>query len=422
MSVKSKGPFEGVMVVEIGQYVVAPVAAMHMAQGGARVIKVEPVNGDNYRQSGEIVPKESRHYIVKNRGKESVCLALGSQAGDEVVRRLVHRADVVLVGMSPSAMARHGLDYESVQAVNPRVVYGSVAGFGHVGPESGYSGMDVAAQARSGLALALGAESNGMPLHSEVQVADYTTSLLLFAGVVTALYARERHGMGQKVDVSLLAGALYQQGNALHHLFDYDCWRTQFVEDILPELRKQGATPTEIARARDQIRPDGGIRRIAYRVIRTADGSVAVGAANSRLRRRLYELAGLPDDDDEEKDVENRVRLDEIFLKQPSSYWENQLRGARIPVARVRHVEEMLFDEHVLAEDIVVDVDHDLIGRYRTFGSPFRLSDTPVLSHDPSPTYAQHTRSVLRELGYDDEEIARMAAQRVIAVDESSDR
>lgn len=413
----SQGPFDGLLVVEIGQYVVAPVAAMHMAHGGARVIKIEPLDGDNYRHAFEVVPGESRHYLVKNRGKESVCLEIGSPAGKEIVRRLAQRADVLLMGMSPSATARHGLDYESVKKLNPSIVYGAVSAFGHVGPESGLPGMDVAGQARSGLALALRAESDGLPVHSEVQVADYTTSALLYAGVVTALYARERTGVGQKVEVSLLGGALYQQTNSLHHLFDYDDWRPEFVEKVLPELGKKGATPTEIEEARARMRPDAGIRRSAYRIVRTSDGCIAVGAANARLRSRMYEVVGLSEDDDEgATESEITSRIDKAFAAQSTEHWVEKVRAAGVPVAPVRHVEEMLFDEHVLAEELVVDVEHELVGRYRTFGSLFRLSENPVLSRAPSPTYASHTRSVLRELGYEDAEIDQMVEERTVAV------
>ena len=411
------GPFAGLLVVEIGQFVVAPVASMHLAHGGARVIKVEPPEGDLYRRAGPVVANESRHFVVKNRGKESVSLRIGADGVDEILRRLFARADVVLTNMSPQALTRHNLDYESVRVANPRVVYGTVSAFGHVGPEADLPGMDVVAQARSGLMLALGAEADGIPVHSEVQAADYATALLLLAGISTALFVRERTGEGQKVGVSLLAGALALQGNALHHLYDFDHWREDFVTDVLPRLRAEGRSPSEIAAAREEMRPDKGIRRDSYRVVRTSDGYVAVGAASPPARRRFFEIAGVPDEGGAPGESSRSAQVDAAFAEQPTDHWVKHLSAAGIPVAEVRHVEEMLFDAHVLAEDLVVDVDHELVGRYRTFGAPIGLSATPFRAGAPSPPFARHTRAVLLELGYSFDEIDALVAAGAVVED-----
>jgi crotonobetainyl-CoA:carnitine CoA-transferase CaiB-like acyl-CoA transferase len=318
--------------------------------------------------------------------------------------------------MSPSALVRHGLDYDAIREINPRVVYGTVSAFGHVGPEAHLPGMDVVAQARSGLLFALGAEVDGLPHHSEVQAADYATSLLLLAGLATALYVRERTGEGQKVEVSLLAGGLALQGNALHHLEDHDHWRQEFVSSALPEMRRVGATPSQISQRREELRPDKGIHRSAYRVVRTADSYVAVGAGSPQARKRFFEIAGVDYDDDPARADEVTARLDAALAAHPTQHWLSQLQAAGVPVAEVRHVEELLFDDHVRAEGLVVDVDHELVGRYRTFGAPIRLSATPFDASAPSPRFARHTRAVLRELGYTDDEIAELAAAGAVVV------
>lgn len=406
----SAGPFAGLTVIEIGQFVVVPVAAMQLAHGGARVIKVEPPEGDVYRRASPVVENESRHFLAKNRGKESIALRIGAPGVDDVLRKLFARADVVLSNMSPAALQRHGLDYDSVRQANPGVIYGTVSAFGHVGPEAPLPGMDVVAQARSGLLFSLGAEADGLPLHSEVQAADYATSLLLLAGLATALYARERTGQGQKVEVSLLAGGLALQGNALHHLVEHDAWREEFVNDVLPEMHKAGSTPSEISERRESLRPDKGIHRSAYRVIRTADSYVAIGAGSPQARERFFEIAGVDHSDDPEAAAELTARLDAALAGQPTAHWVTRLRAAGVPVAEVRHVEELLFDEHVMAEGLIVDVDHGAVGRYRTFGAPIRLSATPFEASAPSPAFARHTRAVLRELGFSDAEITELAA------------
>jgi crotonobetainyl-CoA:carnitine CoA-transferase CaiB-like acyl-CoA transferase len=410
------GPFEGLVVVEVGQYVVVPVASMQLAHGGARVIKVEPVDGDVYRRAAPLVPGESRHFLAKNRGKESVAVHIGADGVDEILTRLFERADVVLTNMSPRTLVRHHLDYESIRTVNPRVVYGSVSAYGHIGPESELPGMDVVAQARSGLMLALGAEHDGLPVHSEVQAADYATSSLLYGAVATALFARERTGQGQKVEVSLLAGALFLQGNAMHHLPDYDSWRERFVTEALPQVRRRGGSPTAIQNVRDELRPDKGIGRDSYRVVRTADGCLAVGAASAALRRRFFDIVGVADEGGAAGEPARTARLDVALAKQSTDYWIRELTAAGIPVSEVRHVEEMLFDEHVLSEELVVEVDHELVGRYRTMGAPIRMSATPFDARTPSPVFARHTRSVLSELGYTDHQIDRLVADGAVAV------
>jgi crotonobetainyl-CoA:carnitine CoA-transferase CaiB-like acyl-CoA transferase len=252
-----------------------------------------------------------------------------------------------------------------------------------------------------------------------VQGADYATSLLLLAGISTALFARERTGDGQKVEVSLLAGGLSLQVNALNHLYDHDQWREGFVDEVLPRLLQDGRSPTEINERREELRPDKGIARSSYRIIRTADNYVAVGAGSPRARQQFYEIAGVEYAGDESDAAELSKKVDAAFAAQPTEHWLTELRAAGIPVARVRHVEEMMFDEHVLAEGLIVDVDHELVGRYRTFGAPIRLSGTPFRAQAPSPLFAQHTRAVLSELGFTDDEITHLSAAGAVVARES---
>jgi crotonobetainyl-CoA:carnitine CoA-transferase CaiB-like acyl-CoA transferase len=414
------GPFGDLTVLELGQFVVVPFCATQLAHGGARVIKVEPVHGDAYRLGNLVAPKESRQFLTKNRGKESIALRIGDPETAPILDALIAAADVVLTNMSPAALARHGLDYEAVAAKNPRVVYGIVSAFGHAGPEAPLPGMDVVAQARSGLMQALGAERDGLPVHSEVQVADYSSSLLLLAGVTSALYVRERTGRGQKVEVSLLAGALAVQNNSLHHVYGVDeAWRDPFLHDDLPRLRAAGAAASDIEAVREAARPDKGIHRSTYRVMRTADGAVAVaGAGQARLR--FLEVLGLRAEAATLDPDALTARVDEIIAGEPSAVWLARLRPVDVPVAEVRNVEELIFDEHVAAEGLMVDVEHPVVGRYRTLGALFGLSDTPLQADRPSPSFAADTRAVLADLGWSDEAIDDLAARGLIAVADRS--
>lgn len=410
----SDGPFAGVTVVELGQYVVVPFCGQLLADGGARVIKVEPPQGDSYRRIGDVAPGESRPFMIKNRGKESIAIDLGHPDGAEVVRRLIGRADVVLANMSPAALERRGLSYEAVAAVNPSAVYGVVSAFGQHGPEARLPGMDVVVQARSGLLSALGAEEDGVPRHSEVQASDYTTALLLLSGVTAALLARERTGRGQRVDVSLLGGAMTLQNNVLCHVYGLDDWRRDFVEDVLPRLRREGASFADVEAERSRLRSDPPSHTAHYRVFRSADGFVAIGAGSPPARRRLFALTGVTEEQLVEDPAGLTDRLAATLAGQPTDYWVEALREHDVPVAEVRHIEELLFDPHVEAEGLVADFDHEAAGRYRGLGSPIALSDTPWRATAGSPPFARHTRPILTELGFDERTVDELVGRGAV--------
>lgn len=409
------GPFDGLTVVEFGQFVVVPFCGQLLADAGARVIKVEPPSGDSYRSwPAQLAPNETRQFLIKNRGKHSISVDLSHPDSTPVVRALVEAADVVLVNLSPAAVSRRNLDYESVSRVNPSVVYGAVTAYGQVGPEATLPGMDVVVQARSGLLTSLGAERGGVPLHSEVQVADYSAAMLLYGGVASALYAREKTGTGQCVEVSLLGGALTIQNNSIGHVPAADGWREAFVNDRLPELRRAEATGEQVESERRRLRPDPPDHTSHYRVFRAADGFIAVGAGSTGARRRLSSAVGL-DPEVAVHDPEEFGRLLGVsLLERTSGHWVTALREADVPVAEVRHVDELVFDPHVAAEGLVADYDHPVVGRYRALGAPIRMSATPMTPGAPSPSFAQHTVEILTELGFTDDQVETLCSRKAV--------
>ncbi len=410
-----EGPFEGVTVVEFGQFVVVPFCAQLLADGGARIIKVEPPGGDAYRSwPSPLAEAETRQFLIKNRGKRSVSIDLSHPDAREVVRALIEVADVVLVNLSPAAVERRGLDYESVAAINPAVVYGAVTAYGQVGPEASRPGMDVVVQARSGLLSSLAAEQDGLPLHSEVQVADYSAALLLYGGISSALYAREKTGAGQRVDTSLLGGALTVQNNSLGHVYEADEWRTEFVRDRLPRLRDAGASGTAVEGERRALRPDPPSHTAHYRVFRTRDGSIAIGAGSPGARRRLAEAVGLEPELGEDDPLEFGRKLQEALRARTSGEWTASLVAADVPVAEVRHIDELLFDEHAEAEGLVADYEHPVVGRYRALGVPIRMSATPMRAGRASPSFAADTTDVLTELGFGADAIAKLRSEGAV--------
>lgn len=405
------GPFAGVTVLEIGQFVVVPFCSQMMADMGAHVVKVEPRTGDAYRSWNDgLGETESRQFLIKNRGKESVAVDLAHPRANEAIEALVRAADVVMVNLSPSAVRRRGLDYESLRAVNPRIVYGAATAYGSVGPEADLPGMDVVVQARSGLLSSLGAETDGVPTHSEVQAADYSAALLLLGGVSAALYVRERTGQGQRVDVSLLGGALALQNNSLGHVHAHDGWRERFVRDELPRMRRAGSSRAEVESARRAARPDPPRHTAHYRVFRTADGFLALGAGSQHARRRLCEAAGLPAELADRDPDELGRQLERVLRGRNTANWSEKLVAAAVPVATVHHVDELLLDEHAMTEELIADYDHPEIGRYRGLGRPIRMSGTPLASAGPSPSFAAHTTSALIDAGLGADVVADLVA------------
>ena len=411
------GPFAGLTVIEFGQFVVVPFCSQLLADAGARVIKVEPLRGDSYRAGpGQLAPGFTRQFLIKNRGKESISIELGHPDSGPVIDDLIKSADIVLVNLSPSAVKRRSLDYERVASINPRVIYGAVTAFGQVGPEAQLPGMDVVVQARSGLMNSLAAENHGVPHHSEVQVADYSAAMLLFGGISAALYAREKSGTGQSVEVSLLGGALTVQNNSLGHVLGADEWREEFVRETLPAMRRAGATRAEVELERLSHQADPPNHTAHYRAFATKDGHLAVGAGSPNTRARLAQIVGMDEKLVLTQPTEFGARVTTALRERTNEEWTELLREADIPVAPVRHIEEMLFDDHAIAEGLIAKYDHPVIGKFRGIGIPIRMSKTPLGGSPPAPAFAAHTSSVLAELGYTETQINALAESGAVLV------
>ncbi|GAB3306812.1 hypothetical protein EK0264_06205 [Epidermidibacterium keratini] len=416
------GALNGITVVEFGQFVVVPFCTVLMADAGARVIKVEPLHGDAYRARKDGLPNGfSRQFLIKNRGKQSIALDLSSSDARPVIDELIHTADVVLVNLSPSATRRRGLDYESVRELNPSVIYAVVSAYGHRGPDAELPGMDVVVQARSGLLSSFGAQQDGVPMHSEVQAADYSSALLLFGAVCAALYSRTQTGHGQQVTGSLLGSALALQNNSIGHVHGQDDWRERFVTDDLPRLRAAGASREEIEELRAGRRPDPSHHTKHYRAFRTADGFVAVGAGSPASRQRLAQVLGLDPGLAEAEPDRFGNAVTTGLLEHDTAYWIRTLRESDVPVAAVRHVDELIFDEHALAEGLIRDYDHPVVGPYRALGTPFDMSGTPPEPGRPAPSLSEHAQEILDELGFTAEQIAALDAAGAVVLPPTND-
>ncbi len=414
----AEGPFSGLRVVELGRFIAAPYCGQLLADGGADVIKVEGVTGDETRRNGPIVPGEGRQFLNKNRGKRSIAVDLGDAEALAAVRALAAAADIVVANFRPGRADAMGLDYESLAVANPRLIYAENTAYGREGPMAGAPGMDVVLAAYSGIA----ALTEHGPVLPEAPIIDYAAGLLLAWGVSTALYHRERTGAGQRLDVSLLQAALVLQNNAVNHVDVIDEWRPAFV-DYLRRAFVEGKTWADILAER-QARAPFVVSRAYYGILRAADGALAVAALSQPLRLKMVALLGIEDrwvtepgwqPEDARAHVELTVASVEDALRRASvSHWLDEFARIGIPAAPMRLREEMLDDPQVLANGFLTRLEHSLLGGHTVVSPPVRFSESPLRTGPASPRLGEHTRILLAEAGLDSTTIEALLARGAV--------
>ncbi len=412
------GPFAGLLVVEFGRFIAAPYCGQLLADGGADVIKVEDVIGDETRRNGPILPNEGRQFLNKNRGKRSVAVDLRNDEVLAAVRRLAAGADVVVANFRPGQAEKLGLDYAALRLRNPRLIYAENTAFGTTGPMAGLAGMDIAMVGYSGMAQFT---ADG-PLPLPEPVVDYTAGLLLAWGVSTALYHRERTGHGQKLDVSLLHAAMVLQNNHVNHVDVIDGWRHEFVNS-LRQAFAEGRTWEEILAFRESLQPFA-IARAYYGFFRTSDGVIAIAAISRALQQRVVGILGIEDrwvtepgwlpDDARQHSRAVHDAAAAAFEAQPSAYWLERLRTAGVASCPVQFREEMLDDEQARAIGCFVQLEHELVGSHTVVAPPVHFSESQLRAAQAAPRLGRDTVELLTEAGLDHESIARLAANGAI--------
>ena len=412
------GPFEGLRVVEFGRFIAAPYCGQLLADGGADVIKVEPLAGDETRHHGEIIPGEGRQFLNKNRGKRSLAVDLGNPTVLAAVQQLARGADIVVANFRPGQAERLGLAYEQLAAENPGLIFAENTAYGRKGPMAGMPGMDVVLAGYSGMVNVTGEG----PLMPPQPIIDYTAGLLLSWGVSTALYARERTGRGQRIDVALLQAALVLQNNGVNHIDAIDGWRHEFVE-YLQTAFVNGATWADVLAKHQDLQPHAP-SRVYYGFLRTADGMIAVAALPRPLRIKLMEIVGFDDPwsrDPTRVPDDARAYADELVATveqrlgtNSTAHWCEALAAAGIPVGPMRLREQLIDDEQVLANGFVTRFEHELVGGVTVVAPPVGFSTTPLAAERPSPTLGQHTAAILGEAGLSEDQIEVLSAQGAI--------
>jgi len=361
------GPLDGVRVLDLSAYIAGPYGCTLLADQGADVLKVEPPDGDNLRQYPSTLREESRAFLGVNRSKQGMVLDLKQAAGLSTLMKLVREADVLVHNFRPSVPKRLGIDHETLSAINPRLIYCAVSGYGETGPMKDKAGYDQVLQTMTGM-CALQGKRGGAPEIIYGSVVDYYAAALLAAGVSSALYERERSGLGQFVGVSLLRSALTMQSARL-------IWAEGESLDIGRDMRSGGVTG---------IHP-------------TREGYIYISANTPRFWKALCGKTGLdalvrdPRYDTVRKRAEHAgeivPQLHASLTTRTALEWE-QIFGDAVPCAAARRVEDMFDHPQVLAEDIIGSIEHPVIGRYRGVTRSIKFGRTPGPDPFAAPGFA----------------------------------
>jgi len=400
MSDPAQGPLTGVTVLDLTRVLAGPYCTMLLADMGARVIKIEqPGKGDDTRAWGPpFLNGESAYFLSVNRNKESVTLDFKRPAGRPILDRLIARADVLVENFRPGTLGRQGLDYAALASKHPSLVYCSISGFGQVGPKRDLPGYDAVVQAEGGLMSITGA-SDGPPFRLGVAIGDLVAGLLAAQGITLALYARQRTGRGQNVDISMLDGVAallsYQAG-------------TFFAT---------GEAPKRLGNRHPLIVP--------YETFTASDGDFIVAVGTDEQYRRFCGVAGLDALASDPRFATNAGRvihydtlrplIAEALLGRTRAEWLAALTAVGIPCGSVRDLSEVLTDPHLEARAMIEAVEHARAGSIRVMGVPIKLSDTPGAVRTAPPMLGEHTDRMLRgELGFDDRDLEQLRRDEVI--------
>jgi formyl-CoA transferase len=380
----SNPPLTGVTVLEVGAFMAAPYATMQLADLGARVIKVEnPDGGDPVRATGPFIDGESSPFVRLNRNKESVTLDLKAERDNAAFRELVRAADVLVENLRPGAMSRLGLDYAAMRQENPRLIYASASGWGQDGPLAHLPGLDIMAQARSGLMSVTGFPDRE-PAKVGVPICDLVCALYLALAVTAALRERDRSGEGQHIDVSLLESGV-----------SFAVWEAgmYFADGTVP-------------------RPHGSAHQnnAPYQAVRTADGHVTIGATTPKNWAAFCHTLGLDDllSDPQYVDAYSRRQhrdelveaIEQVTTTRTARSLVDDLELAGVPCAPILDYAQVFTDETLRQRDFFWDAPHPTLGTVEQLGSPMRFSRTPVRRAHAGPPLGDSTAKVLAEINH----------------------
>ena len=384
--------------MELSEALAGPYCAMLLGDFGADVIKIErPGVGDQSRGWGPpFVSGESAYFLGANRNKRSVALNYDHPRGAEALRRMIAAADVFITNQaSLASLQKRGIDAETLCERNPRLIYCSITGYGFTGPKAGRPGYDILAQAEAGV-MSFTGEPDGGPMRYPIAIADMTCGMYSAMGILAALYAREKTGRGQFLDMALFDSQL------------------TWLANIGSSYLNAKVAPKRWGNAHPSIVP--------YEVFRGRDGRCFVlGVGTEALWKKFVRMTGMESSvGQDERFQSNALRtnnrgalmpiLQKKFDEQAASAWLERLAAAEIPAAPINTVEEAVNDAQTQARSMIVQIEHPALGVARSIGNPIKFSETPVSYRLPPPMLGEHTTTILQELGYSEAEVRAMSS------------
>ncbi len=423
------GPLSGVRILEFTQIIAGPFGCMLLADQGAEVMKVEPLGGEPWRIYQMFMPLESKTYQSLNRGKQSIALDLSKPEAREVVHRLVKDVDIVVSNYRPDVPGRLGIDYETLRAIKPDLIYVDSTAFGRKGPWAMRPGYDIVAQGVSGFTATGGRfDENGNPvLPGGTATADFATGYAIAWGACAALYHRAMTGQGQLVETSLLVNALNFLGGSFMSLPAADeLVRTAFLADVAA-ARERGEGYADIVKRRQARLQVAQLGNIYYRNYLTKDGAIAVGNLSPSLRQKMRDALGIEYDardhdpeynprDPKYIELGNALtsRVEQMMVSENTAHWVDLLERAGVPVGELNFVEELDQHPQVIENEYVVYLDHDLSGPQSMVSPPHKMSASPPVARSAAPPLGRDTDAILAAAGFDAARIEALRAAQVI--------
>jgi crotonobetainyl-CoA:carnitine CoA-transferase CaiB-like acyl-CoA transferase len=400
------GPLQGIRVLDLTRVLAGPWATQMLADFGAEVIKIEkPGEGDDTRGWGPPFLKnadgssgDAAYFQSANRGKQSVCIDMAKPEGAELIKALAQKSDILIENFKVGGLKKYGLDYESLKAANPRLIYCSITGFGQTGPYANRAGYDFMIQGMAGV-MSITGEPDGEPMKMGVAFSDVFAGLHAVIGIQAALFHRERTGEGQFIDISLLDSQVSVLANqALNYLVG-------------------GKVPQRLGNAHPNIVP--------YQTFETADGHIIMAVGNDRQYAEYCKIIGAPElaaahYDTNRGRVENRTVLVPLLVplmkKRTTAEWVTAFEAASVPCGPINNIDQMFANEQVLARGLQIGMTREDGVQVPGVANPIVFSETPIEYGTPSPKLGDCTADVLiRTLGMDSSEIDKLKSSKVIS-------
>jgi CoA:oxalate CoA-transferase len=395
------GALKGIRIADFSRMLPGPYCTMILGDLGAEVIKIEPPGlGDNARYFPPFVEGESAYFMSVNRGKKSFTLDLNHIMAREIIYDLVRVSDVVVENFKVGTMEKLGFGYNRLKEINPSLVYASISGYGHTGPNKNRGSYEMIIQATSGM-MSITGEEGGPAVRVGISIADLAPGLFAAIGILSALHVRNHTGQGQMVDVAMMDSQIALLENAVARFF------------------ATGEVPRRMGTRHPSIAP--------LQAFPTRDNWIVILCVTQKLWIRLCNTLGISWCIDDPRFLTNndRVRnvlelekiISAVTVTKDTDEWLELLAQQDIPAAPINTIKDAVFDPQVLAREMIVEVEHIKAGRQKVVGNPIKLSETPGIIKEAAPLLGQHNRWVLQDiLGYDNQKLIQIADSKVLGI------